>query len=50
MTELKDALKAEGVPEDEEAAMIRATGLREESPSKKAQQTVRPPMKSEEAA
>jgi hemerythrin-like domain-containing protein len=45
MAELKETLKSEGIPEDEEAEMVRASGLREESPSKKAQQTVKTPLK-----
>jgi hypothetical protein len=45
MAELKEVLKAEGVPENEESEMVRANGLREESPAKKAQQTLKTPVK-----
>jgi len=45
MAELKARLAREGVPEDSEAKMVRNSGLRGDSPARKAQQKIEVPMK-----
>ena len=45
MSELKQSLLEQGVPEDSEAAMVKKGGLREESPAKKAQGNLQVPLK-----
>ncbi len=45
MAELKARLAEEGVPEDSEAKMVRKSGLRGDSPARKALQKIQVPMK-----
>lgn len=46
MREMKERLKAEGVPQDAEAKMVGQSGLRGDSPAKNAQKTIQVPKKS----
>lgn len=45
MAELKHSLIKDGVPEDAEAKMVRASGLRGDSPARKAKQKLQVPLK-----